>query len=619
MDSVISISLIGGLEPRDLASHFKRLRAGGLDEMKLSTLLLNAVRTEGLCAAYTMPVWLSFVQDPLAIVEALRQQFSTITRRCAIKALGRFLKQSNWNATWNAVGAIPGLLSLFAELPVADVAYLSNTIGHCAKGRRYADRDRQVTVLFCGLAKSHFPNAAQKSSDQRPLLRQYVRLLPACSTDFIETLLLTKPQLFKSHPSILCLRRHSVPFAKLTREILFEKRACAIELQYILPSVNWEVGDGFRVQPGWNISMSFALELLRRLAQSHAAVDIPQHFPLASLIESLTEQAIRKKWSWESLREIIGLSTSILAVRSDVISRILTHDSSFLQSVVRCWSEKPTLFEHQLKELLGLVCDRQIGRRDCYVRSPYLSHARSMRWKGSSCASSALDGPWVRATCQLCMGCLIQRTAPKLRYTLLRLLLLHANDPPRDIDSSRDLKDVQLKWPLHVFQALPSDRALALLERLLKARPAQDFLGLEGGGILALPPRPGLSHGDPRILRLYLMRGTNAVAEAAESGKLIRQMSRSRLTYFEAVDSHKKKAATAREPNDRAFFAKSALFNAIVSGSLKLVGDVVLWMRRYVRDPVCFRPSTCLITANTITAHCQIPVFRRCRRLSGGD
>ena len=65
MNNMMDISVIDGLEPRDLASHFQRLRADGLDEVEMSNHLLNAVRTKGLRATYTMPVWLSFVQDPL--------------------------------------------------------------------------------------------------------------------------------------------------------------------------------------------------------------------------------------------------------------------------------------------------------------------------------------------------------------------------------------------------------------------------------------------------------------------------------------------------------------------------------------------------------------------------
>ena len=499
------------------------------------------------------------------------------TRRCAIKALGRFLRRPDWKTAWDSVGAIPGLLSLFAELSVSDVRYLSDTIGYCAKGRMYPGRDQQITELFCGLVTSHFPYAVHQSSDQRPLFHHYVRLLPACSSDFIEDLLLHKTHFFRPSPSKLCLQRHSVPFAKLARDILFEKRSSEINLQQILPCIYWERGDSFPFQPGWYVSMLFALELLRRLA-AHEEVDI-QQFSLSNLVKSLIERAIKKKSSWDLLHEIIGLSISVLAARPVDSDEVFSRDGSFLRSVVHCWSAEPELFEDQLKELLSLAQHRRLDRDDKHMD-------------------------------------LIFKVDHRLRYSLLRLLLLHANDPPRDIDDPKDLKNMHLVWPLYVFTSLPLDHALSLLERLLRVRTELDFLGL-GGGILALPSYPGSRHVDPQLLQLYLTRGRDASAEAAKLGEEAHQIPYSKLMCFEAVIRHKKKAATAREQTNRAFFAKSALFYAIASGSLKLVGDVVLWMRRYTRDPVCLRHSTVLIATNMIVADRQVSILCECNWLSG--
>ena len=430
--------------------------------------------------------------DCTAIVEALRQQFSTKTQRFAIKALGRFLRRPGWKTAWDAIGAVPGLLSLFAELPVSDVAYLLRTIGHCAKGRRYPDRDREITDLFCGLAKSDFPHAVHQSSDQRPLLHRYVHLLPACSSDFIETLLFTKPRFFISSPSSSLLRRHSVPFAKLTRGILFEKHDSKVSLQWILPSVFLELSDGFRFRPGWYISMSFAIELLRKLA-AHEEVNLQQDFSLSDLVKSLMERVMVKRSSWDLPHEVIALSMSVLVARSDDSDKVFSCDGGFLRSVVHCWSEKPDLFDDQMKQLLSLAPKRRLGLDEHYTPQDL----------GLS---------------------LISEVVPQLRYTLLRLLLLHASEPPRDIDVLEDLKNVHLVWPLSVFERLPSDHALSLLERLLKARPEQDFLSPREG-IFALPSSPDSAYADPQLLQLYLARSSDDTAEAAKCGELTAQMS----------------------------------------------------------------------------------------------
>ena len=58
------------------------------------------------------------------------------------------------------------------------------------------------------------------------------------------------------------------------------------------------------------------------------------------------------------------------------------------------------------------------------------------------------------------------------------------------------------------------------------------------------------------------------------------------LTFLASIEELKKKALKAREQDDRAHFAKSALFAGIASGSQDLYRSTLLWARRYVRDPV---------------------------------
>lgn len=48
-----------------------------------------------------------------------------------------------------------------------------------------------------------------------------------------------------------------------------------------------------------------------------------------------------------------------------------------------------------------------------------------------------------------------------------------------------------------------------------------------------------------------------------------------------------KKSGAAREQVERAEFAKAACFYAIASRSMKLYGDVMMWLKRFIRDPVC--------------------------------
>jgi hypothetical protein len=54
----------------------------------------------------------------------------------------------------------------------------------------------------------------------------------------------------------------------------------------------------------------------------------------------------------------------------------------------------------------------------------------------------------------------------------------------------------------------------------------------------------------------------------------------------EAVANLKSKSASSREQPERAQYAKAAGFFAIASCSLKLYGEFVTWLQRFVRDPL---------------------------------
>ena len=302
--------------------------------------------------------------------------------------------------------------------------------------------------------------------------------------------------------------------------------------------------------------MSFAIEILQKL-EKHKDVDFQrmQQFSLSDLVKSLLERARKKKLGLDFLHEIIGLIISILTGRSNDFAKALSHNGGLLPTVVRCWSEKPDAFEIQLKEILSLARTRRIA-------------------------------PEGKDTFHDLNLSLVSKVVPELRYTLLRLLVLNANDLARDIDLTEDLREIHITWDPYIFESLPSIHASALLDRLSKARPGHDFLSL-GSEILSISSNPRSNYLDPQLLSLYLTRGSDAAIEAATSGKSTYLVLCFRLTYSEVVVADKKKAMTSREQTDRAFHAKSAFFYAILSGSLKLVGDVVLWMRRYTRDPVC--------------------------------
>ncbi len=168
------------------------------------------------------------------------------------------------------------------------------------------------------------------------------------------------------------------------------------------------------------------------------------------------------------------------------------------------------------------------------------------------------------------------------RYDLVRLIILHSHAWKADINDDSDLQTLRIKqWPLRLFQSIPSEKAHELLLRLIRVKRDGDFLQLVHYGtrpfnaptILAQPPSPERSYGDPILLSILL--GSEGRMATQDAQKL--------------VESQRERSFKGRDQATRAFYAKSAAFYAIASGSLDLYDQIMTWSRRYVRDPLSLK------------------------------
>lgn len=129
------------------------------------------------------------------------------------------------------------------------------------------------------------------------------------------------------------------------------------------------------------------------------------------------------------------------------------------------------------------------------------------------------------------------------------------------------------QWSYKWFVDMKPSQALGLLKRLIRSQTDHNFLSLERkDSIFSHPSTPG-GHSDPEILLTCLNRGQEGAISQAE-----------KITY-----QMQKKSASSGNHAHRAFYAKSAVFYAIASGSLTLYHEVINWSRRYIKDPLTVR------------------------------
>lgn len=551
MESKLDNAIIRQLEPRGLALYFRRILTTN-SEAAVSGHLLEAVK-HGSVTPMVFCVWLTIARLPSSLSNALTQEHSLIVRRVAIKQFGKELKGSRWRTTLDELGGTPGLLSLIAQFSVAEVQLFVKAVARYVKGAEVDEKRERVEELLRGLLPRLFPDTPHKSLDGRPLTKHYA-YLTLCSTSELLALAL-RSKLFPFSqwlPASLTLKYRSELLRQLSLNKIFEKDSGQSGLSDCLSDLLGRSPSCSSPEPGFSESMLFSLELLRRLAQDSSA-KFPERMFMSRLVEPLLRRAIKKKLDWASIQEIIDLTIRYLRVHPNETINISFSSGGFLHSLVRCWSAREPLFHKQLVETLELI-------------------------------------PKSQASISNYAGILLVLRR-SLRYNLLRLCFLYVSIHKRDIGIDEGLNDLRVgQWPCSIFTRLEPGDALNLLRRLRRVKNDHNFLTLDHSysnySILHQPLSPGLKYGDPNLLQTLLEQGDAEALDRAKNGKRYSFVEFYLVLTREAVEERKRKAAISREQTDRAFFAKSALFYAIASGSLRLYSETLVWARRFVRDPV---------------------------------
>lgn len=446
-----------------------------------------------------------------------------------------------WEDAWQEIGGTEGLLDLFSQLSASEVTVFSKVIGRCpgrSAVKNTIERQQRVTELVQCLMHPLFPSSPYQCKDQRPLHGCYAKMIPACTSGFVESLLRQQ-----SHPLL-----DSVPRKGLVKhhfQLLRQLVLSAISQERSLNGATAQRCLGYIalllhcapltpvVEPHLSASMSLAVTILERIT-----VDKEVRFPETLLMPSLMVPLMRRlhthKLDPNRVRYIIQLTVACLQKHEHVRTQLSLAKGGLIFCIAKYWSSAATLFRECLADLIGLL------RGD-------LQRALSSYQE------------------------LIHQVARSKRYDLLRIICLHDTDIRVDIESDDGLKIIPIeRWPMFIFQTLQRDHSLALLQRLLRLKPEADFLELGfGRTILSQPKSPSSRCADPRLLLATLQPGSDVAEHEAQ--ELV-------------TETLKPKASKSREQIDRAFFAKSAAFLAIACGSLKLYGDVVQWTRRFLRD-----------------------------------
>ncbi|TLD30390.1 hypothetical protein PspLS_02932 [Pyricularia sp. CBS 133598] len=522
-----------------------------------------------------------------------REDYDIDRRMKAIDTFGKAVKKPDqWKQCWDNAGGTAGLVELLSLASAREVTAFCESISNC-KGRLGMSRERQSAVqeLLTALLPQQYPSSMLRSQDKRPLQPIYARMLIACPSDFVQGILQAQDE---SHPLYRGLDAKELQGLISTHDEMLKRRLTEYLTRSAAEISQTELNIFFKQfvfsqpqtpgdRPRMSASMQFAWKLLEeRLVNDCTVQRWPCEVPELELLMSVFRRH-NKRCRGGDKTFLVDMGFRL--IRANPNLKNTKHAKEFMSAILTIWERFPRRYDNLLDEamLLGLSKEARSKGLSHRGRDPLIS-VLVYRWSADpgyyegllTCAlRQGFAGTEKEISLNYSNACQHfsnKEPNPKLRWQLLRLYCLHVPRWGVDIEASSDFKPLANQhWNLNVFEGLDKEKSVPFLQRLYEANPVCGFLTVyqyHGSSIYHsgnLGPRRNFNV--ELLITVYRRGSPGALQEASEQ-----------------VDRLRKTAATSREPEDRALYAKAASHYAIASGDMELYGETILWQQRFIRD-----------------------------------
>ncbi|CAR23583.1 KLTH0E12496p [Lachancea thermotolerans CBS 6340] len=521
-----------------IAEHFLALKEC-VSEVVITDELFTRIR-RGYLPPYIFSIWLKVSGSAYVAELAVEQEFSVLVRRSGLRYLGWLLEHADYQAVLDNFGSVSQMVTLFESLSVEDVKVLSRSL---SSGSRHSSPQSKKWVSEICLSL-----LATQGPDARPLADSYLPMLSVCSEEDVSRLL-NKDVKLDSFSSRLLLLQHTALFQQQVSDALSRN----VPLPSYTEDLLHRLPHGVKNELGLTPSMEFSMNILRQITnETKHFVKVKEEFFFTTLVEHLANRVYKSDGGSDKnglMLKILEHVASFISVRPKAASRIsFNRKGNVGWLAVQTWSRSGQDIEQTLK---------------AFIKAQNLASEQGLESYRES----------------------FQRLAVNRRLQFLRIILESLGT---DLDSVESLKNSKIKqWPRWLFQALKNQEASGLLSRLMTAKPGyflaqafhypyQDKIGHICD--FDLPENSSL-HED--LLLTILERGTNDAL----------------LNATKAAGDQMRKAENSREHEDRATYAKGALYYAMVSGSLPLLLRTIDWTKRFIRDPFVM---PCLVSEDVV-------------------
>jgi hypothetical protein len=542
--SILDHQLLRTSHPRHTGPYLHRIVTEKKNNTNaISRELLSAVTNQSL-PPQAYELWLCACPDETAIILGLQQPQSVLVRRGAIKAFKRWFRTSKCVAIWNAVGGTKGIVAMLADFSVNHVREFCKVLGQCNTSEALRDeRQKLVTELMYCLASRIFPTSAKvQNPDERPLWKSYAELVYACTPNARDAWIDEKRL-----PELNMEKVMETDTDYYQAQCLRKAAAGDTDLQRysalfvsLPPRMSAE-------DPTVSESMEFAAHFLETL-EEHGLAPVKRggEREIGAAFVTLIRRLARRSVSDDFVLETITLLSK--CAKQHVLDEASGYNSNYgdyLTDVARLWARNPDAFEGPLSGLLK-ISDR--------INYPSLVAAISV-------------------------------VPMKGRYRLLRWIILTQHEI--DLEDPDQLPRLRYPVPWALPMELPKFEARALVERVVSVKGENDTW----------------FNGTIPDVRIPTLKNVTVVLDLLRCHLLDDNNNRLREASMKTAQ-YQRLAEKERDAQSRVNLVIAAGYMAVASGSLDLLKAVLIWARRYNRDPLItqfYAPDTLFRETETVS------------------
>jgi hypothetical protein len=466
-------------------------------------------------------LWLCACPDTTAIILGLQQTHSLFIRTAAIKSFHRWFRTAKCVDIWHDMGGTEGMVGMLATFSVDHVTAFCKQVGRCNNSQTLRDERQSIATDLMYSLTSRFFPEPAKVSNP-----DYRPLLDS----YAKIVPTCKPEArdawigAKGFPDLDFSQVMQTDTEHYQRQCLEKAGAGDDDIwKYSELLVSLPPGR-CSDEPNLPRSTLFAAELLETLdpLDDTAKNVLKLGDAFRTILRRLARRNISNDMAIRVVRLISGRAKNVVMQHMRTYGNTLNEYVTHLEDVARLWARNPEEMGPLLSGLLR--------------KSKVVNMANAIA--------------------------AISRVRADQRHQLLRWLLLHQYDVDIENISKDTLNNMRI--PLELFTVLPRDKARAFFEHLAALENSKSWLtGAHSMPITETFDTP------LDIMRCTLLEDDSIrLSEASDK-----------------VKAYKRMAEKEREPVVRMEWLIASAIMSVTSKSLDLFREVLIWARRYNRDP----------------------------------